>query len=114
QRCDRRRRGGEGTPASAYGQHNRNKQSELRLVCNAAEQQSGKNGLAIELQQSGTEQCRREEAVVAVAEVDEHRGKPNDERKPQRVVEGASTAGVQDRANRKKIKDEGYALPKGE
>ena len=71
---DGRRGGGEAAPPPGGGEHQREQDAELRLVDHEAEQQAGDPGSAVEVDQRGPDQGGGEEAVMAMAEIDEHRG----------------------------------------
>ena len=72
--ADGGRGGGEGFPTVGGNQHQRNQQSELRLIGEQAKWDSRKERARIEQQQSESHQRRGEESVVTVSEVDEDRG----------------------------------------
>ena len=69
---DRRRRGGERAPVPARGERQWNHQSELRFVGEQSEQQAGYNRAPIQHSQCAAEKCCREEAILAVTEIDQH------------------------------------------
>ncbi len=62
-----------------------NRMSELRLVGDEAEQQAGEHWTAVEAHERGADQGGGEKPVMAVAEIDEHRGKRECEDEPQRI-----------------------------
>ena len=73
---------GERAPAPARRQHQRDQQAELRLVGEQAEQDAGEPRPPIELSKRAAEQRGGEEAVMAVAEIDEHGGEGEREQEP--------------------------------
>ena len=75
----------EDAPPAARDEDHGEEKPELRLVGEKAEQHAGQRRAAIEPYQCGADQRRGEKAVVAVAEIDEHRGKRQRQEKPQRV-----------------------------
>jgi hypothetical protein len=97
----------------------RNHQAELRLVGKQAEQQPGDDRPAVEQRERAAEERGGEQAVLAMAEIDEHRREGEGEENPQ-AIRGRPGAGLRRRGraqhgpHRQQIERQGRALPERE
>ena len=78
--------GGKRAPAAAHRQCDRNQQPELRLVGEKSEQDAGNERPAVELHERCAQERRREEAVLAVPDIDKNRRESEREQKPKPIA----------------------------